>query len=53
MEAIEQFHYAERPQEKAIRLALIHRLGSMHEIVEGGRAGWMRGFRKIASEHGR
>lgn len=53
MEAIQVFHYAERTEEKAVRMALIHRLGSMHEIVEEGRAGWVRTFRKIAGDHGR
>jgi hypothetical protein len=53
MDAIQAFHYAERPQEKAVRMALIHRWGSMHEIVEAGRAGWIRAFRKIAGDHGR
>lgn len=52
MAAIQTFHYVERPQEKAVRMALIHRWGSMHEIVEAGRAGWVRAFRKIAGDHG-
>lgn len=53
MDAIQDFHYAERPHEASLRMALIHRWGSMHEIVELGRAGWIRTFRKIASSHGR
>jgi hypothetical protein len=53
MEAIQTFHYAEQPQEKAVRMALIHRWGSVHEIVDTGRAGWIRAFRKIAGDHGR
>jgi hypothetical protein len=53
MDAIQAFHYAERPQERAVRMALIHRLGSMHELVDAGRAGWIRAFRRIAGEHGR
>ena len=53
MEAIQAFHYDEQPQGKAVRMALIHRLGSVHEIVEEGRAGWVRTFRKIAGEYGR
>lgn len=53
MDAIKDFHYAERPEERSLRMALVHRWGSMHEIVEAGRAGWIRAFRKIASDHGR
>jgi hypothetical protein len=53
MDAIQQFHYAERLLERSLRMALIHRFGSIHEIVEAGRAGWIRSFRKIASDHGR
>lgn len=53
MDAVQEFHYAERHQEKAVRMALIHRWGSMHEIVEAGRAGWIRAFRKIAGDYGR
>lgn len=53
MDAVQAFHYAERPQEKAVRMALIHRWGSMHEIVEAGRAGWIRTFRNVAGDYGR
>jgi hypothetical protein len=53
MDAIRDFHYAERPLEISLRMALIHRFGSIHEIVEAGRAGWVRSFRKIVSDLGR
>jgi len=35
----------------ALPMGLLHRLGTMHHVVEDGAAGWVRDFRSIASAH--
>jgi hypothetical protein len=30
---------------------LVHRKGAMHQVVDAGRAGWVRDFRAIAEAH--
>jgi hypothetical protein len=34
------------------RLGLVHRFGSIHQVVEEGQAGWVKHFRQIARDHG-
>jgi hypothetical protein len=51
MLAIEQLHSSGRPL--LIPMSLVHRLGSMHQVVEYGGAGWVLEFRKIAEGYGR
>jgi hypothetical protein len=34
-----------------IPMGLLHRLGTMHHVVDDGTAGWTRGFRSIAATH--
>lgn len=50
MEAIERRHDGGRVA--ALPMHLVHRKGAMHQVVEGGRAGWTRGFRAISEAHG-
>jgi hypothetical protein len=49
MEAIERRHDGGRVT--ALPMHLVHRKGVMHQVVEGGRAGWTRGFRTISEAH--
>jgi hypothetical protein len=49
MVAIEQHHNAHPPN--ALPMNVVHRLGSMHQVVENGEAGWVREFRSIAEGH--
>lgn len=50
MEAIERRHDAGRIE--VLPMHLIHRKGAMHQVVEAGRAGWVRDFRKISEASG-
>jgi hypothetical protein len=45
MQAIEQRHNSGQPL--AIPLSLVHRLGSMHQVVDEGAAGWVQAWRAI------
>jgi hypothetical protein len=49
MVAIEQHHNAY--PSTALPMNVVHRLGSMHQVVENGDAGWVRHFRTIAEDH--
>lgn len=49
MEAIERRHDGAGVQ--VLPMHLIHRKGAMHQVVDAGRAGWVRGFREIAEAH--
>jgi hypothetical protein len=49
MEAIERRHDGARVE--ALPMHLIHRKGAMHQVVDAGRAGWIRDFRAIADGH--
>jgi hypothetical protein len=49
MAAIEHRHDSGRPE--VLPMHLIHRKGAMHQVVEDGSAGWVRGFRAIADAH--
>ena len=49
MEAIERRHDSGRVA--VLPMHLIHRKGGMHQIVEGGDAGWVRDFRTVAEAH--
>ncbi len=49
MVAIEQHHNAH--PSIALPMSVVHRLGSMHQVVENGEAGWVRQFRSIAEGH--
>jgi len=53
MQAIEQRHNAElaSPVTPPVRMALVHRQGAMHQVVESGQAGWRRDFADIARDH--
>ena len=50
MKAIEELHAGRRGR-RTVPMGLIHRLGTMHHVVEDGRAGWTRGFREVARLH--
>jgi hypothetical protein len=52
MSAIEQIHAALTASDDVVPMRLTHRKGSMHQVVETGRAGWIRDFRQLAEEHG-
>jgi hypothetical protein len=52
MTAIEQLHSAPVSALDAVPMRLPHRKGAMHQVVETGRAGWIRAFQRIAEEHG-
>lgn len=52
MAAIEQLHAAPASADDVVPIRLTHRKGSMHQVVETGRAGWIRDFRRLAKEHG-
>jgi len=49
MEAIERRHDGASVQ--VLPMHLVHRKGAMHQVVEEGRAGWVRDFRAIAEAH--
>jgi hypothetical protein len=51
--AIEAHHQAIRsaPTRPRLRMSLTHRHGTMHQVVEAGRAGWIRGYRALAAAH--
>jgi hypothetical protein len=49
MQAIEHRHDGAGVQ--VLPMHLVHRKGAMHQVVEAGRAGWVRGFRAIAAGH--
>lgn len=49
MVAIEQHHNAHPPA--VLPMSVVHRLGSMHQVVENGEAGWVREFRSIAEDY--
>lgn len=34
-----------------IPMGLVHRLGTMHQVVDNGGAGWVRDFREVAAAH--
>ena len=50
MEAIERRHDGARAE--VLPMHLVHRKGTMHQVVEGGRAGWIRDFRSVVEAHG-
>jgi hypothetical protein len=52
MSAIEQLHAAPASGDDVVPMHVAHRKGAMHQVVETGRAGWIREFRKLAEEHG-
>lgn len=49
MRGLMELHSAER--DLPLRLHVVHRLGTMHQVVEFGRAGWVRNYQEIADEH--
>ena len=49
MEAIERRHDSARVE--VLPMHLVHRKGTMHQVVEDGRAGWIRDFRKVTEAH--
>jgi hypothetical protein len=49
MKALEDRHRERRGAH--LPMSLVHRLGTMHHVVEGGDAGWVRRFREVASGH--
>jgi hypothetical protein len=49
MEAIEQLHVVSVPAD-LVPLRLTHRWGSIHQVVETGRAGWILDFLRIVEE---
>jgi len=49
MEAIERRHDSSRVE--VLPMHLVHRKGAMHQVVEGGRAGWIREFRRVVTAH--
>ncbi len=49
MEAIERRHDSTRVE--VLPMHLVHRKGTMHQVVEDGRAGWIRDFRKVTEAH--
>lgn len=51
MERIDADHQAQPMH--PLPLTRTHRKGVMHQVVDGGEAGWTRGYRKIAEEHAR
>jgi hypothetical protein len=50
MEAIEGRHNSGRME--VLPMHLVHRKGAMHQVVENGRAGWIREFRGVVEAHG-
>jgi hypothetical protein len=51
MKAIEEVHSASKQRRTSVPMSLVHRLGTMHHVVEEGRAGWTRSFRSLANTH--
>jgi hypothetical protein len=49
MDAIERRHDGGRVE--VLPMHLVHRKGAMHQVVDAGRAGWVRDFRAIAEAH--
>ncbi len=49
MEAIERRHDSGRVE--VLPMHLVHRKGAMHQVVEHGRAGWVRDFRGVVEAH--
>jgi len=49
MQAIERRHDGGRVE--VLPMHLIHRKGAMHQVVQAGRAGWVRDFRSLAEAH--
>lgn len=49
MRALREHHDAQGPG--LLRLNLVHRFGTMHQIVEDGAAGWVAHFREVTSRH--
>jgi hypothetical protein len=49
MRALEEHHRA--AGRGTVPLSVVHRFGAMHQVVQIGRAGWIREFRRIAEEH--
>ena len=50
MAAIEQRHNS--GQVNVLPMHLVHRKGTMHQVVDNGDAGWIRSFRDVAESHG-
>lgn len=49
MTAITELHRGKPRGE--LPMGLVHRLGTMHHVVDGGEAGWVREFRAVAAAH--
>ena len=49
MNEIKQMHFARG--RGRIPMGLVHRLGTMHHVVDRGEAGWVRDFRALAAHH--
>lgn len=49
MNEIKKIHLA-KPRGH-LPMGLLHRLGTMHHVVDGGQAGWVRDFRAVAATH--
>jgi hypothetical protein len=49
MAAIERRHDGGRVE--ILPMHLIHRKGAMHQVVQAGRAGWVRDFHGLAEVH--
>ncbi len=49
MRGIRDLHLAQGPTR--LRENVIHRFGTMHQIVEDGEAGWIRNFRVVIERH--
>ncbi len=52
MKAIEGIHISQMAR-RSLPMGLVHRLGTMHHVVEEGQAGWSRGYRLIVAAHKR
>lgn len=49
MRALREIHHGQGPTQ--LRLSVVHRFGTMHQIAEDGEAGWVRYFRDVARKH--
>jgi hypothetical protein len=49
MRALRDLHIAQGATR--LRLNVVHRFGTMHQVVEDGEAGWVRDFRAIIERH--
>lgn len=49
MRAIRELHWAQGST--SLRLNVVHRFGTMHQVVEDGEAGWVRHFRAVVERH--